>query len=134
WSRASAAASRRLDGRESSADTRSHRTRRESPARLWGRPNDLRPSPLAAACPVGVASPDLHRTSFAHRFERREDAIGAGIDADRRAVAPADDAVAIEDEECALAMAFLVTVRAVRLGDCSLRIEGPRPRGVKIAI
>jgi hypothetical protein len=45
-----------------------------------------------------------------HAFQRFEDTVGAGIDGNRRAIAPKDPAVAIDDEQGAFANTIAIAI------------------------
>src|SRR5262249_26252552 len=51
------------------------------------------------------------------------DSVSAGIHTDRRDVAPADDPVAVDHEECSLARAVPVAIDTVEPRDLALRLE-----------
>jgi hypothetical protein len=62
------------------------------------------------------------------------DAVGPGVDPDRRDVAPAHDAVAVDHEQGALAGAVLLAVDAVGLRDLALGLEVGEQREVEVAV
>src|SRR6185503_9677771 len=82
--------------------------------------------PAASAVPSWVCLPPsrCRAPSLAEVAQRVEDAVGPGVDADRRQVAPSDDAVAIEDEERSLADAVAATPNAVDGDAEELRLIG----------
>src|SRR4029079_10529305 len=66
-------------------------------------------------------------------LERVEDAVGTRIDRDRRAIAPGDHAVAVDDEEGALGNTFLVAVGAIALRYLALGMEICKQREMQAA-
>ena len=67
-------------------------------------------------------------------FEGVEDAVGAGIDADRREIAPEDHAFAIDDEQRAFRHAFAFAVGAVAPRHRALGLEIGEQREVQPAV
>src|SRR5689334_8346644 len=64
-------------------------------------------------------------------LERIENAFGARVDGDRRAIAPEDHAVAVEHEQRALGDALLLAVSTVGARHGALRLEIRKQRKVK---
>src|SRR5258708_3446687 len=86
--------------------------------------------------PTGIVS-FVTRDSFllaVEGFEGREDAVGAGVDADRRQVAPADDALGIDDEEGATGRAGLRRIDAIVPGNGALGLEVREKRELEPAV
>ena len=73
------------------------------------------------------------RPPVRQRLERVEDAVGAGIHADRREVAPADDAVAVDHEQRALGEAVLLAIHAVAPRHVALGLEVGEQRKLELA-
>src|SRR5260370_34362893 len=84
---------------------------------------------------TGMRSLDM--TVLLSRLERvecLEDAVGTGIDAARRDVAPRDHAVAIDDEQRARGRACGLVVCTVAPRDLTLRLEVREQREVQLVI
>src|SRR5438093_9929596 len=74
---------------------------------------------------------------FSDRHElvqRLEDAVGAGVDGDRRAVAPEDGAVLVDHEQGALGDAVVRPIRPVALGDRALGMEVSQQGNMEVAV
>src|SRR6266850_7202334 len=67
-------------------------------------------------------------------FERRQDSVCAGIDADGRNVAPSDYAIGINNEERALRKTVLGAIDPVGAGDGSLGLEVGQKRKMQLAV
>src|SRR4029077_3193036 len=92
-------------------NTGSRRTRAASPARWRARAPSRAARPLVegGSSPVLPLSARRGRRDRGERglasgqaFQRIEHAVGAGVELDRRDLAPEDEAVAVDDEERAL--------------------------------
>src|SRR2546427_11287816 len=68
-------------------------------------------------------SRDTPLMTCVERFERIQDAVGAGVDADRRQVTPTNDLRFVEDEQGAAVDALVLHVAAVRARDRALGLE-----------
>ena len=81
-------------------------------------------------------SQTAHRASepAPDRLERRENAVGPRIDADRRDERPTDDALRVDDEQRPLALPFPGAVDAVPAGDLALGLEIRKQGEVQLAI
>jgi hypothetical protein len=66
--------------------------------------------------------------------ERVQNAVGAWIDGDRRAVAPEDHPLAVEDEKRSLAHALALAIGAIRFRDLAFRMEVGKQREVDVAV
>ncbi len=60
---------------------------------------------------------------FREFFERLQDAVGTGVDADGRKITPGDDSIFIDDEEGSFRGAFRIAVDAVLFGDIAFGFE-----------
>src|SRR5262245_32769743 len=79
-----------------------------------------------SCCVTGTLSVAMTGLPFIrHSFEGIQDTVRAGIDRDRRAVAPEDHALVVEDEQRALAHAVAFAVGAVALRDGTPWGESP---------
>src|SRR3954464_5709452 len=67
-------------------------------------------------------------------FQRAKNSISAGIDAQRRDVRPANDPIAIDDEQGALADAILLAIDAIIAGHLSLGLKIGQERKVQLSI
>jgi hypothetical protein len=69
-----------------------------------------------------------------HSFQGIEDSVGAGIDGDRRAIAPEDHAVSVHDEQGTFTNAFALAIGPIRLCGCALGVEVGEQREMKTAV
>src|ERR1700687_2759804 len=74
------------------------------------------------------------RLLFLHGLQRGQDAIGPGIDADRRQIAPANDPVAVNHVERPGAFANFVLVGAVGVRYRAFWLEIRQQRKVQVAV
>src|SRR6187431_2387144 len=69
-----------------------------------------------------------------HFFECFEDAVGAGVDSNRRQITPLDDAVFIQNEQGSLANTLLGSIGAVQACDSAFWFEIGKQRKLQLAI
>src|SRR5436190_479980 len=78
---------------------------------------------------MAMASPSLRQL-----FQRFQNAVGSGIDCNRRAVTPGDHSVLVDHEQSAFAAAVARAVGPVFLRDVALRLEIRKQREMQMTV
>jgi hypothetical protein len=63
-----------------------------------------------------------------------QDAVGAGVDRQRRQIAPGDDTVLVDDKKRTLAKSIAFSIGAIELGDGALRLEVGKQREFQLPV